>query len=61
MFKAVVISSAVLFYQIPERCPTQKSGEHPWQMEKVLQRSFEPRHSQTVRHTWGAFVGGKCR
>jgi len=33
---------------------------HPWQMEKVFQRRFEPSHFLHTWHTRGAFARGKC-
>jgi len=41
-------------------CHTQQREECHWQMERVLQRSYEPSYYHIVAHTaWGAFGGGK--
>jgi len=36
-------------------CLTQQCRGHPWQLEKVFQKTFEPSHFHNMRHTAAAF------
>ena len=38
---------------------TKQCKGQPWMMERLFERSFEPKHSHTIGHTGWIFGGGK--